>query len=124
MDWLSYIAEKKIQAAIENGELDDLPGAGKPLQLDDDSHVPPELRASFRLLKNSGHVPEEVQLRKDIVSLEDLLDCCHDEDELKKLHGQLSAIKLRYQMLAESRGWKGSPRFREYEHKIQSKLSD
>ena len=33
------IAERKIQEAILKGELDNLPGKGKPLQLDDDSGI-------------------------------------------------------------------------------------
>ena len=50
--WLvDELAEQHIKAALEKGELSNLPGSGKPLQLDDDSHVPPELRAGYRLLK-------------------------------------------------------------------------
>ena len=35
MNLLDQIAEARIQEAIEQGELRDLPGAGKPLRLDD-----------------------------------------------------------------------------------------
>jgi hypothetical protein len=38
----------------KKGEFDDLPGSGEPLVLDDDSHIAPELRAGYRLLKNAG----------------------------------------------------------------------
>lgn len=38
------MAEQKIAEAIKKGELDNLPGAGSPLLLDDDSDVPAELR--------------------------------------------------------------------------------
>lgn len=48
------LAEKKILDAASRGELDDLPGAGKPLDLDDDALVPEDLRMAHRILKNAG----------------------------------------------------------------------
>ena len=62
---LEFIAEQKIAEAIANGDFDDLPGAGKPLELDDDSLVPEELRLAYRILKNAGFVPPEVLSLKD-----------------------------------------------------------
>ena len=61
MDILDQIAEARIQEALRAGELSNLPGAGKPLQLDDDSMIPKELRAAYRILKNSGFLPPEIQ---------------------------------------------------------------
>ncbi|MCG6868581.1 MAG: DUF1992 domain-containing protein [Gammaproteobacteria bacterium] len=50
--WLiDQIAERHIAPAIEWGELDGLPGAGEPISLDDDTWVPEELRAGYRLLR-------------------------------------------------------------------------
>lgn len=51
---LEVLAEKKIAEAAERGELDDLPGAGRPLALDDDALVPEEMRMANRILKNAG----------------------------------------------------------------------
>ncbi|MDH3670668.1 MAG: DUF1992 domain-containing protein [Gammaproteobacteria bacterium] len=36
------------------GGSDNLPGTGKPLALDGDRFVPPELRIPYRVLKNVG----------------------------------------------------------------------
>ena len=55
------IAERRIAEAIARGEFDRLPGAGKPLALDDDSLVPEEVRVAYRILKNAGFVPEEAE---------------------------------------------------------------
>jgi hypothetical protein len=55
------LAERRIAEAIARGELDGLPGAGRPLELDDDSLVPQELRAAHRILKNAGIAPPEVK---------------------------------------------------------------
>jgi len=52
---LELLAERKIAEAIERGELDGLPGAGKPLDLEDDPLVPEELRMAYRILRNAGY---------------------------------------------------------------------
>jgi len=70
---LDSIAERKIAEAIERGELDDLPGAGRPLELDDDALVPEDLRLAYRILKNAGFVPAEVGALNEIAQLERLL---------------------------------------------------
>jgi hypothetical protein len=57
---LEALVERRIEAAIARGEFDNLPGAGKPLALDDDALIPQELRLAYRLLKNAGCVPPEL----------------------------------------------------------------
>ena len=58
---LDQWAERHIAEAQAKGEFDNLAGSGEPLILDDDSHVPPELRAGYRLLKNAGCLPPELE---------------------------------------------------------------
>ncbi len=70
---LDQIAERRILEAIDTGELDDLAGAGQPLQLVDDSLVPEELRVAWRILKNSGFLPPEMKLRGEIANVETLI---------------------------------------------------
>lgn len=53
---IALVAENRIQAAYEEGAFDHLPGKGQPLPLEDDSHLPPELRMAYKILKNSGHL--------------------------------------------------------------------
>ena len=64
------IAERKIAEAIARGELDNLPGAGRPLNLDDDALIPAELRLAYRILKNAGYVPPELETLNQIAQLE------------------------------------------------------
>lgn len=80
MDFLDELVERRILEAIERGELADLPGRGRPLDLDDAAFVPPELRAAYRLLKNAGYVPPEVQCLRDIGELERLIDTATDPE--------------------------------------------
>lgn len=78
---LDRLAEERIEQALARGDLDDLPNAGRPLDLDDDSMVPPTLRAAYRLLKNAGYLPEEVALRRRIHDAEELLRVARTEEE-------------------------------------------
>ena len=67
---LELLAERKIEEAIARGEFDHLPGAGRPLELADDPLVPEDLRVAYRILKNAGYVPPEVQTLNQIADLE------------------------------------------------------
>ena len=58
---LELMVEKRIAEALERGEFDDLPGRGRPLDLEEDPLVPEELRMAYRILKNAGFVPAEIR---------------------------------------------------------------
>ena len=60
---LEFLAEQKIAEAIANGEFDDLPGAGRPLELDDDSLVPDALRLAYRKVRKLGLVRARIEAR-------------------------------------------------------------
>lgn len=124
MDWAASIAGEKIREAQLRGEFDNLPGAGKPLPEDELRGVPEELRIGFKLLKDAGMLPEEMQLRKDMVTLHDLLIACREEETKLNLLTQLNAKKLRYRMLMEERGWSSVGAFTEYEEQIHRKLTE
>jgi hypothetical protein len=94
MNLLNQIAETRIQEAIERGELRDLPGEGKPLQLDDDSAIPEELRLAYRILKNAGFLPPELQLRKEVREAEQLLQQL-PEGERSRARARLELLQLR-----------------------------
>lgn len=122
MDIFARIAEERIKEAIERGEFDRLPGAGKPLKIEDLSHVPEELRSSYLMMKNAGYLPEEAHLLKEMVSLRDLLNAARDDGERSELGRRLSEKQLRYRMLMEQRGIRAIPGIERYEEKIRSKL--
>ena len=88
------IAERKIAEAIANGELDHLPGEGRPLDLDDDALVPEDLRLAYRILKNAGYVPPEVQALNEIAELERLAGA--DSAAARKLALLKTRIEARY----------------------------
>ncbi|AFJ45443.1 DUF1992 domain-containing protein [Shimwellia blattae] len=89
-------AERHIQEAQRDGQFDNLPGAGEPLILDDDSHVPEALRAGYRLLKNAGCLPPELAQRKEALELSDLLKTVHqDHPDYQALSKRLTLLELK-----------------------------
>ena len=70
---LDFLVEQRLQEAVSRGELDNLPGAGRPLELDDDPLIPEDLRLAYRILKNAGFAPPEVEDLKQIGQLEALV---------------------------------------------------
>jgi hypothetical protein len=98
------IIEKKIQDAQENGDFDDLPGKGKPIDLEDDRNIPEELRLTYKILKNADCLPPELELRKEIRTMEDMLDKIPDE-KAKYKHIK----KINYKIMQLNMMGKGSP---------------
>ena len=66
----SRVAESRIREAIEKGEFDNLPGAGKPLNLEEYFSTPEDLRMAFSILKNANCAPAEVELLKEVSRLQ------------------------------------------------------
>jgi hypothetical protein len=118
---IQTIAEARIRDAIARGEFDDLAGKGRPLPLEDLSTVPEDLRSGYLLLKNAGVLPEEMQIRKEMVTLEALLDACADPQERMRLRGDLNWKVIRYQVLMERRRPRAAPR--EYRTKLLGRLA-
>lgn len=89
------IAERKIAEAIERGELSDLPGTGKPLHLDDDALIPEDLRMAWRILRNAGFVPPEVEALREIGELERLIESLSDLDARGAATRKLQFLRMR-----------------------------
>lgn len=95
MGLFERIAEERIQQAAETGAFDNLPGKGKPFAFEDDSMIPEDLRLAWKILKNSGCVPPEVEARKHIFSLRQLLDSAMDPEDRRRLRRELNYAMLR-----------------------------
>lgn len=92
---LDQIAESRIAEAIERGALDDLPGSGEPLALDDDAMVPEDLRAAYRILKNSGYLPQEVSIHAEIKDVESLIGRLQEGEQRAAAAKRLSLLRVR-----------------------------
>ena len=118
---LDQWAERHICDAQRKGDFDNLPGAGAPLALDDDSHVPPELRSGYRLLKNAGCLPPELEHRKEAVELSDLLKGIHKDDpQYAEISRRLALLELKLRQAGMSVGFLHG----EYSEKLVHKVNE
>lgn len=118
---LDQWAERHIIDAQSKGEFDGLPGVGEPLVLDDDSHVPPELRAGFRLLKNAGCLPPELEQRREAIQLLELLAGIRKDDPgYQEVSRRLSLLELKLRQAGLSTEFLHG----EYADKLLQKIND
>lgn len=98
MDIMAIIAERRIQEAMERGEFDNLPGKGKPIVEEDLSAVPEELRMAYKVLKNAGCVPPEVELRNEVASLRRMVLGMEESEEktrrVRELNFKLMKLEI------------------------------
>ena len=78
---MELMAEKRIKEAMERGDFDNIQGKGQPIVYEDDSFIPPDLRMAYKILKNSGFLPPELQTGMEIRTAMDLLEDLTDEEE-------------------------------------------
>jgi hypothetical protein len=93
--------DEKIKEAIARGEFDNLPGKGKPLDLDAYFATPEHLRIGYSILKSADIIPEEVELLKQIESLRKSLQSSTTQVEKKALRQQLSEKLTSFNMRME-----------------------
>lgn len=118
---LDQWAEHHIIDAQSKGEFDNLSGAGEPITLDDDSHVPPELRAGYRLLKNAGCLPPELEQRRKAVQLLDILAGIRKDDpRYHEVSRRLSLLELKLRQAGLSTEFLRG----EYAEKLLHKIND
>ena len=90
IDAIRIIAERKISEAIEKGLLNIETWHNRPLPESNDSMIPDDLRMAYKLLKNAGYAPPEIETKKEIRKLEDLIAANEDEHtrvkQIKKLN--------------------------------------
>src|SRR5438093_13027966 len=120
VSFMHRIAEQRILEAQRKGEFDNLPGKGKPLELEDLSWVPEELRIGYHVLKNAHVLPPEAELLKDIHTLEDLLKHVEDEGERRALAKSIQWKVIRLDML--KRRSMSVQSVREYGRKLVTKF--
>lgn len=66
MDRWARIVDHLLSQVIGNGDISDLPGAGKPLPLNEECHTPQDQRAAFKIMQDNEVVPEWMALAKSV----------------------------------------------------------
>jgi hypothetical protein len=117
MSGFDAIIEAKIAEAQRAGAFDDLPGAGKPIDVERDRLVPEDVRMAYRILKNAGFVPVEIEERKEAADLRKLLAATSAEPEKRRALAKLALLEARL----EARGGMAS-RVGDYRAKLVARL--
>jgi len=86
--YFDYIDEQ-IREAQDRGEFDNLPGIGRPLNLDDNLFTGDKAMA-YSLLKQNGFAPPEIELAKEIRS-----EFEKAQAKLEKLRHQRNSLSIR-----------------------------
>ncbi|MDH5202994.1 MAG: DUF1992 domain-containing protein [Nitrospirota bacterium] len=121
MDIFARIAERIIREAMENGEFDNLEGTGKPLNFEDETWIPEDLRIAYRILKNAGCIPPEIELRKEIINMSALINTIDDDKERLKKIKELNFKLLKLNTMRKRPF--DLDNFQEYEEKVVNKLT-
>lgn len=91
MNILAELAERAIREAQERGEFEGLSGQGQPLPVTSDPFMPETLRMAYKVLKNAGYVPKQIQDQREIRSLIECLE--RETDESRKMR-QIQKVQL------------------------------
>ena len=91
------IAEQRIREAIENGEMENLPGAGAPIEIDETPFVSPEQRMINHILKRAGLVPSDVSMRRAIAALrEEIKHLPSGGEQMESKRRELTYLLIRF----------------------------
>jgi hypothetical protein len=89
------IVEERILTAQKRGEFENLPGAGKPLPVEDNRLISEELRLAYKILKNADCLPVEIELKKEIKQTQDLLAGMQETSEKYRILKKLNFLILK-----------------------------
>jgi excinuclease UvrABC nuclease subunit len=95
LEAIRAIAERKISEAIQQGRFNIESWHNRPLPMTSDSMIPEELRMAYKVLKNAGYLPPEIETKKEIQQIEDLLSTCDDEHTRLKQIKKLNCLLLK-----------------------------
>lgn len=98
---MSYSVDKLIEQWLAEKESEELPGTGKPLNLDEYFSWPEDQRIGLSLLKNSGCVPLEVERLKEIKRLSDEIAKCSDDAARARLNRRLQEEQVELNLKIE-----------------------
>ena len=93
------IVEERIRKAQLKGEFENLEGQGEPLRVEDTSGIPEDLRMAYKILKNAGCLPPEIEAKKEIVKTEELLTDINDAAEQYRLLNKLNFLIMKMNTL-------------------------
>jgi len=94
---------RHLREALASGELAAARGFGQPLTEDEGWNATPEaLRMPFKVLKDAGYVPAEVELFHERAALSAAIGQCGSPDERRELQRKLSELEQKIALRLEA----------------------
>lgn len=98
------IAELRMKEALLKGKLQNLPGMGKPINLENRNPYETQEERIFRaILQSSGELPIEIVLLKEIEKITEQLNDCKVNSQKTILEQKLKNLKFRYDIQKDAR---------------------
>lgn len=93
-----------LRESQQSGELQTAKGWGKPLELNDGyDETPQELRMGFKALKDSGFVPPEVEMLKQLAGMRKQLESADlAESDAAQLRREIADLQLKVSVRMEN----------------------
>jgi len=95
------LAQLRLQQAIDDGLLENLPNRGERLDFDEYFEMPEDVRLAYSILKNAHCVPEEIEIRQEIAALERAKAVASSPDERRDLDRRIAGLALRFDLLRD-----------------------
>lgn len=86
---------------MARGEFDNLPGAGKPIDLSAYFNTPEEMRLAYSVLKNAGILPQEAELLQEMAALKEKSEGTKDAAEQARLLKEMEQKRLQFNLMME-----------------------
>jgi hypothetical protein len=100
---------QSLRESEASGELKAAPSYGKPLNFGDGyDETPDELKMPFKMLKDSGYAPPEIELMREIAALQATLDGAPDDASTRPTRQRLSEMRQQLALRLEKLRSSGS----------------
>jgi hypothetical protein len=101
VDWMAWIAERRIEEAMQEGLFDNVEGRGRPLPPDRFAALPPGFRMAARVLANAGLAPEAVGLLRELRETQRRWGAANTPEEEARLRREYVEVEFKYNLAME-----------------------
>jgi hypothetical protein len=103
MAGVDEIIRQWVQKVEQTGEIRNVKGFGRPLELDDGYlDTPTELRMAYKILKDAGYVPAEIEMLKKLAALREDLEKTDDPAAQRALKQKIADAQQKVSMMLEA----------------------
>ena len=100
---------RSLRDSEASGELQAAPSYGKPLHFGDGyDETPDALKMPFKMLKDAGYAPPEVELMREIAAMQAQVDLLPDDASSRPQRQQLAAMRQQLALRLEKLRFSGS----------------